>query len=106
MTAEELAFTKSSIGQSDARNYESGFQKAGFLSRILDYDLPANYPKRQNEMLAKMTLADVNTVNRQYLPTIDNMNIVLVGDKAKVWDGVQKLGYEIIELDANGDPVQ
>ena len=61
---------------------------------------------RQNGMLAKMTLADVNTVNRQYLPTIDNMNIVLVGDKAKVWDGVQKLGYEIIELDANGDPVQ
>jgi len=106
MTNEELAFTKSSIGQSDARNYESGFQKAGFLSRILDYNLPADYPKKQNELLAKMTLADVNAINKQHLPTIDNMNIVLVGDKAKVWDGVQKLGYEIIELDANGDPIQ
>lgn len=105
MTEEELLFTKSSIGQSDARNYESGFQKAGFLSRILDYNLPADYPKKQNEMLASMTLTDINAVNKKHLPAIDNMNIVLVGDKAKVWDGIQKLGFEIVELDANGEPV-
>jgi len=37
MTAEELAFTKSSIGQSEARKYETGGQKASFLSRILTY---------------------------------------------------------------------
>ncbi|HYD20788.1 MAG TPA: insulinase family protein, partial [Flavipsychrobacter sp.] len=105
MTQEELLFTKSSIGQSDARNYESGFQKAGFLSRILDYNLPSDYPKKQNEMLASMTLTDVNATNKKYLPAMDNMNIVLVGDKDKVWDGIQKLGYEIVELDANGEPV-
>jgi len=103
MTADELAFTQSSLGQSDARSYESGFQKAGFLSRILDYNLPADYPKQQNKMLAKMTLAEINKVKTSRLPSIDQMNIVLVGDKAKVWDGLQKLGYEMVELDADGN---
>ncbi|MCB9046157.1 MAG: insulinase family protein [Chitinophagales bacterium] len=106
MTADELAFTKNSIGQSDARNYESGFQKAGFLSRILDYHLPADYPKQQNDMLAKMTLDEVNGVNQQKLPPMNQMNVLLVGDKAKVWDSLQNLGYEVVELDADGNPVQ
>lgn len=30
------------------------------------------------------------------------MNILLVGDKAKILPGLQKLGYEIIELDVDG----
>ena len=33
------------------------------------------------------------------------MNILLVGDKAKILTGVQKLGYEIVELDADGNKV-
>src|SRR5690606_22710079 len=55
ITKEELAFTQSSIGQSEARKYEAGYQKAGFLSRILKYDLPEDYATKQNDMLAKMT---------------------------------------------------
>jgi len=34
------------------------------------------------------------------------VNIVLVGDKAKVWDKLQKLGYEMEELDKDGNPVK
>ncbi len=105
MKADELAFTKSSIGQSEARKYESGFQKAGFLSRILDYDLPADYTKKQAELLAKMTLAEANEMVDKTLPAMDEMTIVLVGDKAKVAEGLQKIGYDIVELDADGEVV-
>lgn len=105
MTQEELSFTQSSIGQSDARNYESGFQKAGFLSRILDYNLPANYPKMQNEMVSGLTLSHINKINKTFYPVMEQMNVVLVGDKATVMDGVKKAGYEVVELDANGEPV-
>src|SRR5882762_8314926 len=52
VTDEELAFTKSAIGQRDALRYETGAQKAGFISRILDYNLPANYVDQQNKLLA------------------------------------------------------
>jgi zinc protease len=31
------------------------------------------------------------------------MNILLVGDKKKILDGVKKLGYDIVELDVDGN---
>ncbi|MDX1904269.1 MAG: pitrilysin family protein, partial [Thermonemataceae bacterium] len=37
ITDAELTFTKASIGQSEALKYETGFQKAGFLNRLLEY---------------------------------------------------------------------
>lgn len=30
------------------------------------------------------------------------MNILLVGDKARISDGVKRLGYDVVELDADG----
>jgi len=32
------------------------------------------------------------------------VGILVVGDKAKILESLQKLGYEIIELDADGKP--
>jgi zinc protease len=32
------------------------------------------------------------------------MNIVLVGDKKTILPGIQKLGYEVVELDSDGNP--
>src|SRR6185369_5580109 len=37
---EELAFMKNSIGQREALRYETGPQKAQFISRMLKYNLP------------------------------------------------------------------
>jgi zinc protease len=34
------------------------------------------------------------------------LNILLVGDKAKIYEGVKKLGYPIVELDVDGKPVE
>jgi zinc protease len=34
------------------------------------------------------------------------MNILLVGDKAKYLDKVKRFGYEIVELDVDGKPVE
>jgi zinc protease len=43
------------MGLSEARKYETGFQKAGFLSQILEYNLPEDFSKKQNELLNKIT---------------------------------------------------
>jgi zinc protease len=37
---------------------------------------------------------------------MDEMLIVVVGDKETILPSLKELGYEIIELDANGDTVQ
>ncbi|MBL0234276.1 MAG: insulinase family protein [Chitinophagaceae bacterium] len=105
ITEAELTFMKSSLGQRDALRYETGIQKAGFIGRILEYNLPANYVEQQNKILAELTKAQADASIKKNLNPA-KMNILLVGDKAKIYDGVKKLGYEVIELDADGNPVQ
>jgi zinc protease len=102
ITAEELAFTKSAIGQQDALKYETGSQKAGFIGRILTYDLPANFVSTQNKILAAISKKEIDAIAHKWITT-DKMNILLVGDKAKILPGLQKLNYEIVELDSDGN---
>ncbi|MEP6617295.1 MAG: pitrilysin family protein [Ginsengibacter sp.] len=101
---EELAFLKKSIGQSDARNYETGIQKANFIGRILKYDLPADFVSQQIKILNSFSVPQADAIIKKYIDP-DRMNIVLVGDKERILTGLQKSGYEIVQLDSNGDPV-
>ncbi|HEV8079107.1 MAG TPA: pitrilysin family protein [Chitinophagaceae bacterium] len=102
---DELTFMRSAIGQSDALRYETGPQKAQFIRRILDYNLPANYVDVQNNILKGMTKAQMQAFAKQYLNP-DKMNILLVGDKKLILPGLQKMGYEVVELDADGNLVK
>ena len=101
----ELKFTKSALGQRDALLYETPIQKAGFIRRILDYNLPANYVDQQNRILAAMEKAEIDRLAAKWIAP-KAINILLVGDKTKILPGVQKFGFEVIELDANGDVVK
>jgi zinc protease len=101
---DELAFMKNAIGQGDALRYETGPQKAQFIGRILEYNLPANYTELQAKILKGMTREQMLAMSRKYLNP-DKMNILLVGDKAKILDSVKKLGYEIVELDSDGNKI-
>jgi zinc protease len=102
ITEEELAFVKAAMGQSDARKYETSFQKAAFLNNILRYNLEPDYVKKQNEILQRITKAEIHALAQKYLP-YEKMNILLVGDKAAIKPGLEKLGYEVVELDAEGN---
>jgi zinc protease len=102
ITEEELAFMKMAIGQRDALAYETGNQKAGFVGRILQYDLPANFATQQNAILKNIKKAELDALAKKWLD-VNKMNILLVGDKAKILPGLQKLGYEIVELDVDGN---
>ncbi len=96
----EVAFMKSSIGQSDARNYETGGQKANFVSRILMYDLPANFVDQQTKILNSITTSQIDQMAKKYFD-INKMNILLVGDKDLFEPGLKDFGYEIVELDSD-----
>jgi zinc protease len=102
---EELEFMRNSIGQSDARNYETGFQKAAFIGRILEYNLPADFTKKQSDIRKNITKEEIDAIAKKYLD-INKMNIILVGDKKTIMPGLQKLGYEISELDTEGNVVK
>ena len=102
---DELAFMKSAIGQRDALRYETGIQKAGFIRTILDYNLPANFTEIQQKILKNMTKKEIDALAKKYVDA-NKLNMLMVGDKAKILPGLQKLGYPIIELDADGKPVE
>jgi zinc protease len=102
ITDEEVSFMRSAIGQRDALRYETPFQKAGFIERMVDYDLPADYVDQQNKIIASISKEEISALAKKWIDT-DKMYILLVGDKAKIQPGLQKLGYDIIELDVNGN---
>lgn len=101
ITPDELSFTKNSIGQSDALNYETNEQKAGFLANIQRYDLASTYVAEEQRILSSITKDEVDQLAKSYLD-INKMVIVVVGDKQNVLSGLKGLGYSVIELDADG----
>jgi zinc protease len=99
---DEIKFMKNAIGQNDALQYETPGQKSGFVAKLLEYNLEGNYIDKQNEILNKISQDDINALAKKWLQT-DKMNILLVGDKEKILPGLAKFGYEIIELDVDGN---
>lgn len=96
ITEEELAFTKSSVTLSEALRYETPSQKLSFLSRIAEYDLPADYTAQQAKMINAMTKAEVDAIAKKYLKP-DNMVIIVVGHAYKIREGLANLGYGKVE---------
>ncbi len=100
----ELVFTQNSISQNDALKYETLFQKAGFMGSIIEYGLNSDFVKQQNDILKKLTKNDIDQLAKTLLKP-ENACIVVVGDRAKVFDKLKALPYPVIELDTQGNPV-
>jgi zinc protease len=60
---------------------------------------------KQTQILNTITKKEIDAIAKKYLD-VNKMNIVLVGDKKKILPGLQRLGYEIVELDADGNLVK
>ena len=104
INAEELEFTRNAMIQADALKYESPFQKLSFVKRLLDYNLDKTYVAKQAEIIKTISKSEIDALSAKNLP-LDNMVILVVGDKATNFDKMSKLGYEIIELDIDGNKV-
>lgn len=105
ITEGELSFTKSAMAQSDALKYEAPAQKLGFVKRLVDFDLERSYVTKQTEIINTIDAKEINRLANTYLP-YDKMVILVVGDKATNFDKLSKLGYEVIELNNDGNPVK
>jgi len=101
-TNDEVSFMKKAVGQREALAYESIDQKAAFMRRILEYNLPADFTAQQNKILKSFTAAEMKQLAAKYMNP-DKLNILVVGDKQKILPGIKKLGYDIVELDADGN---
>ncbi|MEY4642044.1 MAG: hypothetical protein RLZZ227_2038 [Pseudomonadota bacterium] len=104
ITDVELRFTQDAIGQSEALDYETPGQKASLLEQIITYDLEPEFVRQQQQLITNMSIERINELARKHLP-VEDMIIVVVGDKATINDSLMPLGYPIVELDAEGNPL-
>ena len=104
ITDEELQFMRNSIGQKDARSYETPGQKAGFLRKIVHYDLDKSYVDEQTKIINTISKSEINGLAKKYLKD-ENFYILVVGDGASNRAKLEKLGYELVELNAKGEIV-
>lgn len=105
ITKDELEFTKNGISSSEALKYETPNQKMFFLKALMDYNLPADYTTKQNTVLDGLTIESVSTTAKKALD-YNNMIILVVGDKETNLEKVKKLGYEVIELNQDGELIK
>lgn len=102
ITEDELAFLRNSIGQRDARRYETPFQKAGFLSNIIRYDLERDFVDEQADIIRTITKAEIDALAKKHLD-LENMYILVIGDAAQHKDKLKALGYEVVDVSEKGD---
>ena len=104
ITPAELEVNK----QSFIRRFPAGFETVGGISgqlaNLVTYDLPDSYFNDYISKVNAVTIEDVNRVANKYLDP-SKMAIVIVGDRKVVEPGLKELGWPVIYLDVDGNPI-
>ncbi len=94
--------------QSLIRRFPSGFetvgQISGQLANLVVYGLSDTYFNEYISNVNAVTLQDVNRVANKYIDP-SKMAIVIVGDRKVVEPRLKELGYPLMILDTDGNPV-
>ena len=93
ITDAELAYTKSSLLNTEAIRYENPYQKADFLSTIARFNLEKDYTVKQNQILKSMTKDEVNQQVKKYFDS-NKLTTVVVGDKWIIESQLEKASKE------------
>ncbi|MCG7812716.1 insulinase family protein [Alteromonas sp. MCA-1] len=97
VTEEEIAFMRNAFTLSDALEFETPTSKARFLRQLLSYGLDKGYREEQLAIINNIDKKTMDTLAKQYL-NLDKMQIIVVGDKAKILPQLNALSMPIIEL--------
>ena len=104
VTPAELEVNK----QSFIRRFPSGFETVGGISNqlanLVTYGLPDTYFNDYISKVNAVTVDDVNRVANKYLDP-SKMAIVIVGDRKLVEPGLKELGWPMVYLDVDGNPI-
>ena len=95
--AEEVAKAKTYLALSLPENFETTRGAAGQFLDVITNDLPLNYWSTYIQRINAVTPADVQRVARQYIDP-DRFAIVLVGDRARIEEGIRALNEGPISI--------
>ncbi|HEY8549336.1 MAG TPA: pitrilysin family protein [Vicinamibacterales bacterium] len=105
ITPLELARAHAALTRGYARNFETADQVARAVAQIALHGLPDDYFDRFVSAVTQVTADEVTAVAREYLP-LEDMQVVVVGDRDRVSAGLSGLGLgDPIEYAASLEPV-
>lgn len=85
--------------------WETNSSVSGSVVEQVKFNLSDDYYKTYDAKVRKLTKEELQQVSKQVVKP-ELVNWVVVGDKSKILANLNELGYEIIEVDADGNPVK
>jgi zinc protease len=104
-TAPELEFARSSLTQSQLRQYESARARLSLVDSISLYGWPDDFVERRLVELEGLGAERLTALAERHLRPTDAI-VLVVGDKREVLSGLSELGLgPVQELDIDGEPI-
>jgi zinc protease len=104
MTQPEFDKTKQNTVLGMSGMWETNAAVNGSVRDIVKYNLPDDYWQKYGNKVQALTLKDVQATAKSIVQP-GNLGWFLAGDAAKTLPGLQQLGMEVIQIDANGKVV-
>ena len=104
-TDDEIQQGKESLIQGLVRRFESVGATGSSISGVYVQDLPETYFQDYAKNVNAVTADDLTRVAKKYID-LDHLNMIIVGDRAKIEEPLRKTGIApIVVLDINGKPI-
>jgi predicted Zn-dependent peptidase len=106
VTQDEFTRTKNNGVLQLPGQWETNAAVRQSLDEIVKYGLPDDYFKNYDKNFRSLALGDVQALAKKIIVPA-SLTWFIVGDKAKIMDGLKEVGFsEIILIDADGNPLQ
>ncbi|MBU1095262.1 MAG: insulinase family protein [Bacteroidetes bacterium] len=104
-TAEELEKIKLNETLSLPGIWETNGSVGGSLSEMVRFNYPEDYFDTYASKIQQLGLDEINKQSKRVLKP-ENIAWIIVGDKSIIGDGLKELGYEIKEVDTDGNEIK
>jgi predicted Zn-dependent peptidase len=105
MTQAEFDKTKQNTVLGMAGMWETNGAVNASARNIVKYGLADDYWKTYSGKVQNLQLKDVQNLAKSVIQP-GNLGWFMAGDAAKTLPGLEQLGLEVIQIDANGKPIQ
>jgi predicted Zn-dependent peptidase len=85
--------------------WETNNAVANSIVEQVKFNLSDDYYKTYDAKVRKLTRDELQQISKQVVKP-ELVNWFVVGDKSKILDGLKTLGYEVIEVDPDGNPMK
>jgi len=101
---EEFRKAKEGLIKSVPSQFESNQQIVNQLLNMAGFNLPINHFEANIKKISDLTVDEVRESASKHL-SLDETQIIVVGDRDKVETGLEELGYLVKHIDMYGNPV-